>query len=113
MSKKDFKGTLSQATGGGLSSLIPDGGEMKKDPRGRPRTYTREITKSSQEKTQEGETRATFIVREDTLEKIKALAYWERILIKDVVNRALQDAVDHYEAEKGEIEPIPENSNRK
>ena len=108
MSKKDFKGTLSQATGGGLSSLIPDGVELKRETRGRPRTYAREITKSSQEKTQEGETRATFIVREDLLEKIKAVAYWERARIKDIINGALVDVVERYEAEHGEIKPIPE-----
>ena len=108
MSKKDFKGTLSQATGGGLTSLIPDGVELKRETRGRPRTYSREITKSSQDKTPEGETRATFIVREDILEKIKAVAYWERARIKDIINGALVDVVERYEAEHGEIKPIPE-----
>ena len=108
MSKKDFKGTLSQVTGGGLSSLIPDGVELKRETRGRPRTYSREITKSSQDKTPEGETRATFIVREDILEKIKAVAYWERARIKDIINGALVDVVERYEAEHGEIKPIPE-----
>jgi hypothetical protein len=109
MSKKDFKGTLSQVTGaGGLSSLIPDGVELKRETRGRPRTYSRKITKSSQDKTPEGETRATFIVREDLLEKIKAVAYWERARIKDIINGALVDVVERYEAEHGEIKPIPE-----
>ena len=36
----------------------------------------------------EGWTRATFIMREDYLEKIKALAYWNRIEIKEVVDEA-------------------------
>lgn len=34
---------------------------------------------------QEDLTRATFILREEHLEKIKAYAYWERIQIKDVL----------------------------
>ena len=90
---------------GGLSSLL---GEMPEKPkRGRPRTQTKEITKSSQEGTKENETRATFIVKEDLLEKLKAIAYWDRVLIKDVINRALQDTITNYEKKNGAIKPAP------
>lgn len=37
----------------------------------------------------EGFTRATFIVKEDYLDKLKALAYWERKRIREVINEAL------------------------
>ena len=37
-----------------------------------------------------GWTRATFIVREDLLEKVKNLAYWDRKEIKEVVTQALE-----------------------
>ena len=33
----------------------------------------------------EKETRATFIVREDLLDKVKALAYWDREMIKNII----------------------------
>lgn len=98
MSKKDFSG--------GLSSLL---GETKQEPtkkRGRPKTSTRQITKSSQEGTKENETRATFIVREDTLDKIKAVAYWERVQIKEVLNTALQEYLASYEAKNGKIKQV-------
>ncbi len=97
MSKKDFSG--------GLSSLLGDQPEKPKP--GRPKTSTREVTKSSQEGTVEGETRATFIVKESILEDVKAIAYWERVLIKDVVDQALQDAVARYIKTNGELKPIP------
>lgn len=97
MSKKDFTG--------GLNSLLGDNKEKPK--RGRPKTSKREITKSSQEGTKVNETRATFIVNEETLEKLKAIAYWDRRLIKDVVNEAFNKAVESYEAEKGDIKPVP------
>ena len=74
-----------------LESLLGD--QPEKPKRGRPVTQTKEITKSSQEGTKEGETRATFIVKEGLLEKLKAIAYWERILIKEVVTSALEKAV--------------------
>ena len=96
MSKKNFTG--------GLNSLL---GDNDKPKRGRPKTSTREITKSSQEGTKENETRATFIINEELLEKLKAIAYWDRVLIKDVINTALQDVVAKYEKKSGAIKPIP------
>lgn len=97
MSKKSFTG--------GLNSLLGD--QPEKPKRGRPVTQTKEITKSSQEGTKENETRATFIINEELLEKLKAIAYWDRILIKDVVNTALQEAVDKYERKNGDIKTVP------
>ena len=97
MSKKNFTG--------GLNSLLGD--QPEKPKRGRPKTSTREITKSSQKGTKENETRATFIINEELLEKLKAIAYWDRKLIKEVVDTALQDAVDKYEKKNGDIKPIP------
>ena len=96
MSKKNFTG--------GLNSLL---GDSDKPKRGRPKTSTRVVTKSSQEGTKEKETRATFIVNEELLEKLKAIAYWDRKLIKEVVDTALQEAVAKYEKKSGEIKPIP------
>ena len=97
MSKKNFSG--------GLNSLL--GEQIEKPKRGRPVTSTREITKSSQEGTKENETRATFIINEELLEKLKAIAYWDRVLIKDVINTALQETVAKYEKKSGDIKPIP------
>ena len=97
MSKKTFTG--------GLNSLLGENSDSIK--RGRPVTQTKEITKTSQEGTKENETRATFIVNEDLLEKLKAIAYWDRVLIKEVINTALQDAVAKHEKKSGEIKPIP------
>lgn len=95
MTKKDFTG--------GFNSLLG----KDKPNRGRPKTTTKEITKSSQEGTKENETRATFIVNEELLDKLKAIAYWERVLIKEVVATALQEAVAKYEKKNGTINPIP------
>ena len=104
MAKKNFSG--------GLNSLLGENPtENKTDTKapkvGRPKTQFKAITKSSQEGTKENETRATFIVNEELLEKLKAIAYWDRVLIKDVINKALLDAVDKHEKKNGEIKPIP------
>jgi uncharacterized protein YnzC (UPF0291/DUF896 family) len=45
--------------------------------------------KTSQRGLQKGWTRNTFILRKEYLEKIKALAYWERKRIVDVLDETL------------------------
>ena len=97
MSKKNFKG--------GLSSLL--GNQEGKPKRGRPVTQHKVVTKESQRGTKENETRATLILNEELLEKLKAIAYWERSLIKEVVGTALGGYVATYEKKHGTIKPIP------
>lgn len=61
-----------------------------KRKRGRPKTINRIVTSSSQLGTKVNETRATFIVDETLLEKLKALAYWKRRPIKSLLQEALE-----------------------
>lgn len=49
-----------------------------------------ESTKTSEAGLQADWTRATFIVKKAHLEKIKALAYWERKKVKEIVDEALE-----------------------
>lgn len=117
MSKKDFKGGLNsliegtQKTGAkkelSLETAQEFIAELKKGTRGRPKTVFKDITKSSQQGTKVNETRATFILNEELLEKLKAIAYWDRVLIKEVINTALQEYVTKTEKKSGEIKPIP------
>ena len=50
------------------------------------------------------EVRATFIVNSIYLEKLKAIAFWEKLLIKDVLNDALTEYLERYEAKNGAIQ---------
>ena len=59
---------------------------------GRARTSQREYEKSSQENLPENWTRATFIVREDRLKRLKDYAYTDRRTLKDIVN----EMIDQY-----------------
>lgn len=54
------------------------------------RVERRVLTKSSQSGLPIGWTRATFIVSEALLDKVKDLAYTERREIKEVINEALE-----------------------
>ena len=72
-----------------------------KRKRGRPRIYSDE-NRPPRDKPRDGYTRATFIVREDLVDKIKALAYWERMEIKEVLEEAI---LNHIKGKK--IKSIP------
>jgi hypothetical protein len=101
MSKKTFSG--------GLDSLLGGNGEKPREasPGAKPEAIKKKTTKAPKEKTEDKETRATFIINETTLTKLKAIAYWDRVLIKDVINEALETHVKKYEKIKGEIKPTP------
>jgi NRPS condensation-like uncharacterized protein len=78
----------------GLDGLLSGSGKPAVKPRGRPKTNFKIPEKTSEAGTKEHETRATFIVDKDQLEKLKALAHWERSTIKDVLNAALEKYLD-------------------
>lgn len=90
MSKKDFST--------GLDSLFPDEPGRKKPNAGTPKKGTHP-----------GESRATFILPEAIIEKVKDLAYWDRLMIKEVVGAALRDYLQKYEKKNGAIKPRPKN----
>jgi hypothetical protein len=100
MGKKSFSG--------GLNSLLGDTKQPEQavEPKA-GKAEKKEVTKTSQSGTKVKETRATFIVNEDLLEKMKALAYWDRVLIKDIVNSAIEEHIARHEKKNGEIKEIP------
>lgn len=81
---------MSKSFKGGLNSLLGESEALPKK-RGRPKVNTKKTIKTSQAGTKEGETRATFILNENQLEAIKAIAYWDRTSIKDVLYQAIDD----------------------
>jgi hypothetical protein len=49
------------------------------------------------------ETKSTFVVRCDHLDKIKAIAYLERKMIKDILADSLESYIDNYEKANGAV----------
>lgn len=74
--------------------------DSAKPKRGRPKEITRVVTKTSQSGLREGLTRATFIIREDTLESLKERAYQDRKKLKDLVTEALNYYLEHNKGEE-------------
>lgn len=85
------------------SDISPTTGKLK---RGRPQTNFREVEKSSQTGCLEKETRATFIVNEEDLEKFKAVAYWDRLSLKEAIGKAIKSYIEKYEQKNGAVKPI-------
>ncbi len=48
-----------------------------------------------------------FYLPTELHDKLKSLAYWERISIKEVGNEAIREYISKYEKKNGEILPIP------
>ena len=71
-----------------------------KPKRGRPTEIKRDITKTSQSGLREGLTRATFIIQEDTLDRIKQRAYIDRKKLKDLVTEALNYYLENTKEDK-------------
>ncbi len=51
------------------------------------------------------EIRATFIVQAHLLEKIKGVAYWDRLQIKEVIHTALSHYIAQWEGKNGVVKP--------
>lgn len=63
------------------------------------------ISNTTQKGLADGWVRATYIVNKELNEKVKALAYWERLTVKEVVHDAL---VNHLKDRN--IKPIPKKT---
>jgi len=98
---KDFKSIV---LGTGLNKAPKP---EAKNKGGRPQTNFKIVENASEKGTKEGETRATVIINKEILRDIKALAYWERLPIKDIIGRALETEVARCKEELGEIKPLP------
>lgn len=85
MAKKSFEGL-----NGLLKKTTPAA-----DPKDTPKPQKKEAPKSTSKLgTKPDETRATFIVNEELLDGIKAIALWDRASIKEVMHEALQDFIE-------------------
>lgn len=102
----------------GLNSLLGSPREPISEPEPiaiERNANTQVVTKNPEQRTKgstvkaglkEGETRATLILNESVIDKLKAIAYWDRITLKTVVDDALQAFIDNYEKNNGKIQNV-------
>lgn len=82
MKKKNFKTSFDDLLSGSRATEV----EKKK-----PKSKNREL-------------KSTFIVQSDHLDKIKAIAYLERKMIKEVLASALENFINDYERTNGTVQ---------
>jgi hypothetical protein len=63
-----------------------------------------ENTRSSKSHNKIQEIRSTFIVNVNNIEKLKAVAFWEKKLIKNVLDEALNEYFERYTQARGPIQ---------
>jgi len=68
----------------------------------RPRKYANQSTD-----TKDGRKQITFKLPVQTIEKLRAMAYWRRLEQWEIVDDALLDIVAAYEKKYGKLKPIP------
>lgn len=56
------------------------------------------------EKQDSQEVRTTFIIKNHLLDQVKAIAYWDRKLLKEIIDEALSLYIKNYEEKNGEIQ---------
>lgn len=65
--------------------------------------------KTSKTGLQDGHTRATFIVKEEKLKKIKKIAWWDRISLKKVIDHAFDLFISDHEKNNGSLGHMNKN----
>ena len=130
MAKKDFTTQLAKGMGMQMQQTAEQSQEPKKEvrqtaepqPQQEPQTVAAGVRKSTQGRKsgdkphldgehtpsvksglRDGYTRATIIVKEEYIDKLKEVAYRDRSTLKDVIGQALAMYIDTYEDENGGI----------
>lgn len=98
MSKKGFKSEFSNLLG---NSQMPATEQQLSTAQ--ENAHTHDNDKTTTRSADHTEARATFIVQEELLDKIKSIAYWDRLQIKEVVNTALLRYIEQWESQNGAV----------
>uniref|UniRef100_UPI001BB292E8 hypothetical protein n=1 Tax=Larkinella sp. C7 TaxID=2576607 RepID=UPI001BB292E8 len=102
MAEKHFTNVAKKNFTGGLGALLGDSPKQEDKPAAE--------TPAAPALATDAETRATFIVNESDLEKLRSIAYWDRLLIKDVLAMAISKHIAEYEEVNGPIKPAPKKA---
>jgi hypothetical protein len=86
---------------------------IHKTRRGRSADRGEAIRDTSKAGCKEGETRFSFIIREEYEEQIKALAYWDRKDIKELMDEIISDYMEKKKVKEGLDEAMASYQRRK
>lgn len=108
MAKKSFSKNiellLHQSVSPTLLGMEPTRQESEEPQDKRPVGRPRRKNSTSQNGLPLGETRMTFLVSEEHQDKLKYIAYRERLSLKQIMGDAIQNYLNRYEEMYGEID---------
>jgi hypothetical protein len=100
---------MEQTGGDGIPQEPAEPGTRRgRRPRNESLKYDAANPPKSAKGLKEGYNRVTAVMRVEQFEKIRAVSYWEKIPVRDVMEQLLDAALNLYESKNGEIRPIPE-----
>ena len=60
----------------------------------------------------DGLNRFSIVLPMDILERLRAVAYWNNLTVKDVITQFLENGLDRYVKKHGEIKPVPDKDTK-
>lgn len=75
---------------------------------GRPQIHTHKPKTKASIGLPEGYTRATFVIQEVELDRVRALSHWSRVTLSGIVQKAITKFLADYEKKNGPIKALPE-----
>ena len=93
MTKKNFSSGFDKLLGSSPSNDKKEKEQKKKEVE----------TVEEQKEAVDPEVRATYILKQSTVNKLKDIAYWERAMLKEIIQDALEGYVENWEKENKEL----------
>ena len=110
MAKKDLSRGIKSTIGSiyeNANKFAEEELKSNKEAKERELWLTTDRTSSNKKGLKSDEIRVTTTVNEIFFNKIKAIAYWDRLQTKDIINQVLGDFLKKYESENPTLKPIP------
>lgn len=111
MAKKDLSKGINSTIGSiseNANKIAEEELKSSNDAKEKELWLTTDIASSYKKGLKSDEIRMTTTVNEIYFNKIKAIAYWDRLQTKDLINQALEDFLKKYESENRTLKPIPQ-----
>jgi len=96
MAKKNFSS--------GFDKLLGNTPDQKKEDVKKTETPKQEEPIIENVEEVDPEVRATYIIKQSTVNKLKDIAYWERAMLKEIIQEALEGYVETWEKENEEFQ---------
>jgi len=75
---------------------------------GRPKIRLHNPERAAAKRTKEGEEKYVITLKTEMIDKMKDVAYWDRLTLKQTYSEAVEDRIKKYEKKSGNLKGRPE-----